>query len=124
MSHPTLAQLDTAAVDCLKKLEPGLAALKVKERLAIPPQEMPSQDPDVRRHNIQEVALGYTAAQAKAEALRCLQCKNKPCIAGCPVAIDIPAFIQAIADGDFQQAIDIIKKDSLLPAVCGRVCPQ
>jgi glutamate synthase (NADPH/NADH) small chain len=124
MSHPTPEQLDAAASACLKDLEPKMAALKVKDRLAIPTQEMPAQDPNVRRHNIMEVALGYTPAQAKAEALRCLQCKNKPCVAGCPVAIDIPAFIQAIADGDYQKSIDILKQSSLLPAVCGRVCPQ
>jgi glutamate synthase (NADPH/NADH) small chain len=71
-----------------------------------------------------EVALGYTAAQARVEAMRCLQCKNAPCIDGCPVRIDIPGFVQAVADGEFQHAIDIIKQNSLLPAVCGRVCPQ
>jgi len=71
-----------------------------------------------------EVAVGYTSEQAKLEAERCLQCKTAPCIAGCPVAIDIPGFIQAIADDDNQKAIDIIKESSLLPAVCGRVCPQ
>ena len=71
-----------------------------------------------------EVALGYSAEQAQVEAIRCLQCKPAPCIEGCPVRIDIPGFIQAIADGDYQKSIDIIKKDSLLPAVCGRVCPQ
>jgi glutamate synthase (NADPH/NADH) small chain len=95
-----------------------------KERLAIPAQEMPAQDPAVRRNNMDEVALGYTAEQAKLEADRCLQCKNAPCIAGCPVGIDIPGFIQAIADGDNKQAVDMIKESSLLPAVCGRVCPQ
>jgi glutamate synthase (NADPH/NADH) small chain len=92
--------------------------------MAIPAQEMPAQDPGVRRSNMEEVALGYTAEQAKLEADRCLQCKNAPCIAGCPVGIDIPGFIQAIAEGDNKQAVDIIKESSLLPAVCGRVCPQ
>jgi glutamate synthase (NADPH/NADH) small chain len=100
------------------------ASLSPKERMAIPAQEMPAQDPEVRRSNMDEVALGYTAEQAKLEADRCLQCKNAPCIAGCPVGIDIPGFIQAIADGDNKQAVDIIKESSLLPAVCGRVCPQ
>jgi glutamate synthase (NADPH/NADH) small chain len=103
---------------------PDNKKLTPKERLAIPPQDMPAQDPDFRRKNMQEVALGYTEQQARLEAMRCLQCKTAPCITGCPVSIDIPAFIQAIADGDFQKAIDIIKKNSLLPAVCGRVCPQ
>ncbi len=100
------------------------AALSPKERLAIPPQPMPEQDPFARRANMEEVALGYTPEQARLEAERCLQCRNAPCIAGCPVAIDIPGFVGAIADGDNQRAIGIIKQSSLLPAVCGRVCPQ
>lgn len=99
-------------------------SLKPKDRLSIPPQEMPAQDPAARRRNVSEVALGYTPEQARLEALRCLQCKNAPCVEGCPVRIDIPGFIQAIADGDFARAIDIIQRNSLLPAVCGRVCPQ
>jgi glutamate synthase (NADPH/NADH) small chain len=85
---------------------------------------MPSQDPAIRGGNFDEVALGYTPEQARLEAMRCLQCKNKPCVDGCPVRIDIPAFVGAIAEGDFRQAIDIIKGNSLLPAICGRVCPQ
>jgi glutamate synthase (NADPH/NADH) small chain len=98
--------------------------LTPKERLAIPAQSMPEQDPAVRRSNMEEVALGYTQEQAIMEAERCLQCKNAPCISGCPVSIDIPGFIQAIANGDNKTAVDIIKESSLLPAVCGRVCPQ
>jgi len=98
--------------------------LQPRERLAIPPQEMPCQDPATRIHNMNEVALGYTPEQVRLESLRCLQCKNAPCIEGCPVRINIPAFIQAAVEGDFQRAIDIIKANSLLPAVCGRVCPQ
>ena len=98
--------------------------LKPRERLRIPPQQMPSQDPAERVRNMNEVALGYSAEQARLEALRCLQCKNAPCVKGCPVAIDIPGFIQALADGDNQSAVDIIKRNSLLPAICGRVCPQ
>ncbi|MEW5895367.1 MAG: NADPH-dependent glutamate synthase [Candidatus Omnitrophota bacterium] len=105
-----------------KELNPS--ALTPKERMAIPPQAMPSQDPDARRKNMEEVALGYTAEQARLEAMRCLQCKNAPCITGCPVQIEIPVFIKAIAEGDFKKAIEIVKKNSLLPAVCGRVCPQ
>ena len=97
---------------------------KARERLQIPPQEMPSQDPVERRRNVQEVAQGYSPEQARLEALRCLQCKNAPCVEGCPVRIDIPAFVKSIAEGNVQQAIDIIKRNSLLPAVCGRVCPQ
>ena len=86
--------------------------------------EMPTQKPDVRRHNFLEVALGYTAEQAIDEAKRCLNCKNKPCVGGCPVKIYIPEFIAKVAEGEFEQAYQIIAKQSSLPAVCGRVCPQ
>ena len=95
-----------------------------KERMAIAPQAMPEQDPDVRAHNMNEVALGYTAEQAKTEACRCLNCAAKPCMKGCPVAINIPGFLAKAAEGDFAGALKIIKETSLLPAVCGRVCPQ
>jgi len=98
--------------------------LKPKDRFAIPPQAMPEQDPSVRRRNVSEVALGYTEMQARLEAMRCLQCRNAPCIQGCPVRIRIRDFVAAIAEGDYQQALSIIKENSLLPAVCGRVCPQ
>ncbi|MDP8212811.1 MAG: NADPH-dependent glutamate synthase [Candidatus Zapsychrus exili] len=103
---------------------PNHKELKSKERMAIPAQEMPVQDAKVRRDNMSEVALGYTQEQAQLEAMRCLQCKTAPCVAGCPVQIDIPGFIGAIANGDNKAAIDILKQNSLLPAVCGRVCPQ
>ncbi|MBP5791208.1 MAG: NADPH-dependent glutamate synthase [Kiritimatiellae bacterium] len=95
-----------------------------KERMAIEPQAMPEQDAKVRARNMNEVALGYTAEMAKREASRCMQCPTKPCMQGCPVAIDIPGFLAAAAAGDFAGALRIIKKTSLLPAVCGRVCPQ
>lgn len=85
---------------------------------------MPSQDPAVRAHNFDEVATGYTEEMAVAEAQRCLNCKNKPCVKGCPVGIDIPAFITKIKERDFEGAYDIISGFSSLPAVCGRVCPQ
>lgn len=85
---------------------------------------MPSQAPDVRNKNFEEVALGYTEEQAVNEAERCLGCKNKPCTGGCPVAIDIPSFIAKIKERDFEGAYQIISKSSSLPAVCGRVCPQ
>ena len=85
---------------------------------------MPSQDPNVRNKNFQEVALGYTAEMAVTEAQRCLQCKNHPCRSGCPVDIDIPGFIAEVAKGDFEAAYQVIAKSSALPAVCGRVCPQ
>jgi glutamate synthase (NADPH/NADH) small chain len=94
------------------------------DRYKIPPQDMPAQDPVKRRSNVNEVAIGYTETQARLEAMRCLQCKNAPCIKGCPVQIRIKDFIAAIADGDFKKALTIIKENSLLPAVCGRVCPQ
>ena len=85
---------------------------------------MPHQDPVVRSGNFEEVALGYTKEQAIDEAQRCLNCKNMPCVAGCPVKIHIPEFIAKVAEGDFEGAYQIIAKDSALPAVCGRVCPQ
>ena len=85
---------------------------------------MPSQDPDVRNKNFKEVALGYTEEQAKDEAARCLNCKNKPCVSGCPVEVNIPAFIAEVAAGNFEEAYQIISLSSSLPAVCGRVCPQ
>ena len=85
---------------------------------------MPSQDPNVRNKNFKEVALGYTAEMAVNEAKRCLQCKKPACRTGCPVQIDIPAFIAEVAKGDFEAAYQVIAKSSALPAVCGRVCPQ
>ena len=85
---------------------------------------MPSQDPKVRAHNFDEVALGYDEATAVEEATRCLNCKNMPCVAGCPVHIRIPAFIERVAAGDFDGAYAVITEASSLPAICGRVCPQ
>ena len=85
---------------------------------------MPSQDPMVRNHNFEEVALGYTFDMAVEEAQRCLNCKTKPCISGCPVLIDIPAFIAEVAKGDIEKAYEILSQQTSLPAVCGRVCPQ
>ena len=86
--------------------------------------EMPSQAPEVRAHNFSEVALGYTEEIAVAEAQRCLNCKNRPCISGCPVNINIPDFIAKIKENDYEGAYKIITLSSSLPAVCGRVCPQ
>jgi len=106
----------------LEKQKDG--TLKPADRYEIPPQDMPEQDPINRRGNVNEVATGYTETGARLEALRCLQCKKAPCIKGCPVQIRIQDFVAAIADGDFKEALDIIKENSLLPAVCGRVCPQ
>ncbi len=85
---------------------------------------MPSQDPNVRNKNFEEVALGYTEEQALDEAQRCLNCKNRACMQGCPVMVHIPEFIAEVAKGDFEAAYQIISNTSALPAVCGRVCPQ
>ncbi len=86
--------------------------------------EMPTQDAGVRSTNFNEVALGYSEETAINEALRCLECKNMPCVTGCPVNIHIPEFIGKIKEGDFEGAYQVIAKSSSLPAVCGRVCPQ
>lgn len=85
---------------------------------------MPTQEPNVRNKNFLEVATGYTEEVAIEEAQRCLNCKNKPCVSGCPVHISIPDFIKEVAQGNFSGAYDVISKSSSLPAVCGRVCPQ
>lgn len=92
--------------------------------MSLKKNEMPVQDPNVRNKNFKEVALGYTPEQAVDEANRCLNCKNKPCVGGCPVSIDIPAFIQKIKEEDFEGAYQVLSRQSSLPAVCGRVCPQ
>lgn len=98
--------------------------MKPKERLKIPPQKMPEQEPEERIHNVDEVPYGYDEELARTEAMRCLQCKKAPCIKGCPVEINIPGFIEAILEGDYRKSIGIIKETNILPAVCGRVCPQ
>lgn len=85
---------------------------------------MPSQDPNVRNSNFDEVALGYTEEMAIGEAKRCINCKNMPCVSGCPVNVRIPEFIAKVADGDFAGAYEIITSTNSLPAICGRVCPQ
>ena len=92
--------------------------------MSLQKHEMPSQAPDVRNKNFYEVTLGYTAETAIDEAKRCLNCKNKPCMGGCPVRIHIPEFIAKVAEGEFEEAYHIIQQTSSLPAVCGRVCPQ
>ncbi len=99
-----------------------MAEKEKKEK--IPRQPMPEQDPKVRAKNFDEVPLGYAEAVAMLEAGRCLQCKNPSCMPGCPVEIDIPGFIALIGEGDFAGAIAKIKEKNVLPAVCGRVCPQ
>jgi len=95
-----------------------------KQSWAVTRQEMPEQDPQVRRSNFKEVPLGYSDETAVIEAKRCLQCKKPNCVKGCPVAVDIPGFIQCIADGNFNEAASVLWKQNSLPAVCGRVCPQ
>jgi glutamate synthase (NADPH/NADH) small chain len=101
-----------------------MADLKPKDRMKIPRQEMPLQDPMERRTNFSEVATGLTLELAMMEAERCLQCKKSPCIDGCPVEVMIPAFIAALRHGDLPKAAHILKQKNNLPAICGRVCPQ
>lgn len=98
--------------------------LSAKERMAIAREKMPEQDAEVRSRNFTEVNLGLTLEQAVREAQRCLMCKTRPCVAGCPVAVDIPAFVTHLAQGDLAEAARILMRDNALPAVCGRVCPQ
>ena len=86
--------------------------------------EMPAQAPEVRAHNFQEVALGYTEEMAREEAARCLNCRNRPCVTGCPVNVHIPDFIGRLRQGQYEEAYRVISESSSLPAVCGRVCPQ
>ena len=95
-----------------------------KVNMSLTRNAMPTQAAAVRAHNFDEVALGYREEQALDEANRCLNCKNMPCVDGCPVKIHIPEFISKIKEGDFEGAYQIITKSSSLPAVCGRVCPQ
>ena len=95
-----------------------------KKNMSLTKVPMPEQAPDVRNKNFEEVALGYTAEMAMEEAVRCLNCKNKPCVSGCPVNVPIPGFIEKVAEGDFEAAYEIITSENALPAICGRVCPQ
>ncbi|MBQ7485460.1 MAG: NADPH-dependent glutamate synthase [Oscillospiraceae bacterium] len=92
--------------------------------MSLKKNEMPSQDPNVRNKNFLEVALGYTEEQALDEAARCLNCKNRPCVTGCPVNVKIPDFVKKITERDYEGAYQVIHETSSLPAVCGRVCPQ
>lgn len=98
--------------------------LTMKERMAIPRHDMPVQKSTIRRTNFNEVALGYEIETAMEEAQRCIQCKNSPCVQGCPVQVPINQFILALREGDIAEAAKIIKSKNSLPAVCGRVCPQ
>ncbi|MEW6234123.1 MAG: NADPH-dependent glutamate synthase [Candidatus Omnitrophota bacterium] len=99
-------------------------ALKPKERMQIPRQKMPEQEPNVRNKNFKEVALGLTIDLAKVEANRCIECKKPKCVDGCPVGVDIPRFMRLVREGKFLEAARVIKETNVLPAVCGRVCPQ
>ena len=101
-----------------------MTELTQRDRMKIPRQQMPEQDPDVRGRNFSEVALGFTAELAKQEAERCLQCKNPKCVEGCPVDVRIPEFIKAICEGNMITAVREMKVNNSLPAICGRVCPQ
>ena len=92
--------------------------------MKIPRTDMPQQEPAVRAKNFLEVATGYTMQMALDEASRCLHCKHKPCVNGCPVNINIPDFIKMITEENFEGAYQVISESSSLPAVCGRVCPQ
>ncbi|MBR0383048.1 MAG: NADPH-dependent glutamate synthase, partial [Eubacterium sp.] len=95
-----------------------------KKNMSLTKVPMPEQAPDVRNKNFNEVALGYTAEMAMEEAGRCLNCKHRPCMEGCPVNVPIPGFIEKVAEGDFEAAYEIITSENALPAICGRVCPQ
>lgn len=98
--------------------------MSIKRNMSPEKVPMPEQDPKVRATNFEEVTLGYTEEMAMEEAARCLQCKHKPCVGGCPVRIRIPEFIGLVAQGQFIEAYEVIKQTNALPAVCGRVCPQ
>ncbi len=99
-------------------------SLTARQRGQLPKIFWAEQDPAERVRNIREVPFAYTPAQARAEAVRCLSCKNEPCVSGCPVGVDVPGFLKLVAEGDFRGAIRLIKETNLLPAICGRVCPQ
>ncbi len=101
-----------------------MAQLTKKERMQIPRQPMPEQDAKERSANFLEVNLGFTEELARLEAERCLQCPKPKCVEGCPVGVQIKDFIQLVAEGDFLGAASKIKENNVLPAVCGRVCPQ
>ncbi len=101
-----------------------MAELTKKDRMKIPRQDMPVQEPDARVKNFTEVALGFTQELAQLEAQRCLQCKDASCREGCPVEVPIPDFVGAVRDGDMAKAVEIMKSKNNLPAICGRVCPQ
>jgi glutamate synthase (NADPH/NADH) small chain len=98
--------------------------MSTKSKLNLNRVEMPKQSPETRKHNFQEVALGYTQDLAEEEAKRCIQCKKPKCVEGCPVGVEIPEFIRALRDGDMPEAVRVMKRKNSLPGICGRVCPQ
>ncbi len=124
MSYRPPEEITTEAKKIFEEYFPRTDELKTKERIKIPAQEMPTQAPEVRIHNLEEVAIGFTEEEAVVEAMRCIQCPTQNCVTDCPVNINVPLFIDQIAHRKFQEAIDTIKESSLLPAICGRVCPQ
>jgi glutamate synthase (NADPH/NADH) small chain len=98
--------------------------MSTKSKLNLNRVDMPKQSPETRKHNFQEVALGYTQDLAEEEAKRCIQCKKPRCVEGCPVGVEIPEFIRALRDGDMPEAVKVLKRKNSLPGICGRVCPQ
>ncbi len=105
-------------------MEAAVKTKPVKKKIVPTKTPMPEQPPEIRVHNFEEVPFGYSPEQAMLEAQRCLQCVKPGCMAGCPVEINVPAFLAKVAEGDFQAAIDIIRESNALPAITGRVCPQ
>ena len=124
MSYIPADLLSKEAHKLYEEIYPIKGTIKTKDRIKIPVMEMPSQDPEIRSHNLDEVAIGYTTEEAIVEAMRCTQCPKQTCISNCPVNINIPLFVKYVAEGEFQKAADVIKESSMLPAICGRVCPQ
>lgn len=120
----TADQLDSEAKKVIESIRTMGGSLKMKDKLELPPQQMLELEPATRARSMEEVAVGYTESQAIAEASRCLNCKNPACVSNCPVHMHIPEFIAEIAKGDFKAAFEKITEVSLLPAICGRVCPQ
>ena len=118
-----IAALDQAAQAELARIQ-ALPSITLKDKLAIQPQYAAELDPMARRTTMDETCLGYTEAQARVEASRCMKCKKPFCTAACPIGMPIPQYLERVAEGDFQGAIDIIRATSLIPSICSRVCPH